>query len=151
MRDVRISVPTSPIVVKEEQLGEMARHCETERDILALYLYGSYGTPYQTALSDVDLAVLPMPGAKWDWRRELEVQDSLSGMGGSDDINVVNLRAVPVTLQFRVLETGRILYVRDPTSLADFVEEVIIRHADIAPDLEVFRREYDLALREEFL
>lgn len=148
---MRLSRDIFQIHLSQEQLEEMVRYCKEQPDILALYLYGSYGTPYQTPLSDVDLAVLPVPGAHWDLDRELEVHSRLSNIGRSDDINVVNLRAVPVTLQFRVLETGRALYVRDQEALADFTASAIVRHADFAPDLASFYRDWDAALREEFL
>lgn len=148
---MRLSRDLSQIRLHADQLGEMARYCEAQPDILALYLYGSYGTPYQTPLSDVDLAVLSVPGARWDLHRELEIQAELGRIGGNDDINVVNLRTVPVTLQFRVLQTGKALYVRDPALVADFAAAVILRHADFAPDLAAFYRDWDHALREEFL
>ena len=150
-RQMRLSRDISMIKLSEEQLRQMTRYCEHERDILALYLYGSYGTSHQTRLSDVDLAVLPMPGARWDIHRELEIHAELARIGGSEDINLVNLRTVPVTLQLRVLETGRVLYRRDREMVADFVEAVIVRHADFLPDLQAFHADYDLGLREEFL
>lgn len=148
---MRLSRDLTPISLTEDQLREMACYCERERDILALYLYGSFGTPYQTCLSDVDLAVLPMPGLRWDLDRELGVQAELASIGRSDDINVVNLRRVPVTLQMRVLDTGRGLYVRDRALVADFAAEVMVRYADFAPDLAAFFRDWDEGLREEFL
>ncbi len=148
---MRLSRVLSPISLSEDQFREIVRYCDGEEDILALYLYGSYGTPYQTPLSDVDLAVLPMPGSPWSMRRELEVHAEIASIGRSDDINVVNLRTVPVTLQIRVLDTGKTLYVRDPGLLADFVAAVIVRHADFTPDLAAFYRDWDSAIREEFL
>lgn len=138
------------ITLSETQWREMVNYCAGQGDILALYLYGSYGTPYQTPLSDVDLAVLPMPGVKWDIRRELEIHSDLAGIGRNDDINLINLHHVPSTLQFRVLGTGRLLHCRNEILLADFVERVILRHADFSLDLASFYRSYDAALREEF-
>jgi len=61
----------------------MARYCRGEGDILALYLYGSLGTPYQTPLSDVDFAVLPVNGPKWDVHRELHVSAELTSATGN--------------------------------------------------------------------
>lgn len=148
---MRLSRHISQIKLQDEQFEEMVRYCQAQPDILALYLYGSYGTPYQTPLSDVDLAVLPVPGTRWDLYRELDVHSELGRIGQNDDITVVNLRAVPVTLQFRVLETGKVLYARDPELVANFAAEVVLRHADFAPDLAALYRDWDYALREEFL
>ena len=139
------------IRLNEEQFCRMADCCRQRGDVLALYIYGSYGTPEQTPLSDVDLAVLPMPGGKWDLDILLEVMGELVGIGRNDDINVINLKKVPVTLQFRVLETGRGIFIRDPVLLADFMETVVRRHADFAPDLRAIYRDFDQAIRSEFL
>jgi len=81
--------------------------------VLAFYLYGSYGTEYQTILSDVDFAVLPFSKKELDIDRELELLSELQLIGRSDDINMVNLLKVPVTLQMRVLESGRLLFCED--------------------------------------
>jgi len=148
---MRVSRKLSPISLDETQILGLVKYCQAQSDVLALYLYGSYGTPYQTALSDVDLAVLPLPGVRWDIQRELEISSGLAGLGGNEDINSVNLRQVPVTLQFKVLETGRLLFCRDQELLADFIAEVILRHADFSIDLAAFYRDYDAAVREEFL
>ncbi|OIQ11871.1 hypothetical protein MOOTH_12640 [Moorella thermoacetica] len=42
-------------------LNSMADFAGGQEDVLALFLFGSYGMKWQTVLSDVDLAVLPMP------------------------------------------------------------------------------------------
>ncbi|KKM09334.1 hypothetical protein SY88_19405 [Clostridiales bacterium PH28_bin88] len=147
----RLSRRLSLIRLNEEQLCRMADYCRQRGDVLALYIYGSYGTPEQTPLSDLDLAVLPMPGGNWDLDILLEVMGELVGIGRNDDINVINLKKVPVTLQFRVLETGRALFIRDPVLLAEFMETVVRRHADFAPDLQAIYRDFDQAIRSEFL
>lgn len=137
--------------ISPEQLSSLIDFIRSQEDVLALYIYGSYGTEYQTDLSDIDLAVLPLPETKWDYRREAWLQTEISDIGRSDDINLVNLLRVPVTLQMRVLETGRLLYVRDQVMLADFIESVIRRYCDFRPDLESIYRDFDAGLREEFL
>jgi len=42
-------------------MGALVRYLESRSDVLAAYLYGSYGTAHQSALSDVDMAVLFYP------------------------------------------------------------------------------------------
>lgn len=132
------------------QVKAMRNYCGTRGDVVALYLYRSYGTPYQTALSDIDLALLFIPEFKWSLDEELEIEAALANIARSDDTNFIDLRRVPVRLQFRVLETGRLLYCRDRILLADFIEQVICRYMDFAPDLAAIYRDYDAGLREEF-
>ncbi|WP_338833312.1 hypothetical protein MHLNE_22670 [Moorella humiferrea] len=148
---VRLSRKLEKITLSPDQIKNMMDFADRQKDVLALFLYGSYGTQWQTALSDIDLAILPMPGTSWDYKRELELLAEFCHIGGSDDINVVNLHHVPVTLQMRVLETGRLLYVKDEILLADFKERVIRRYCDFEPDLKSLYRDFDAGLREEFL
>ena len=138
------------LCLSPEQLQGLIEFFKSQDDVLALYLYGSYGTEYQTDLSDIDLAVLPMPGVRWDYAREARLQTEVIDLGRSEDISLVNLRRVPVTLQINVLETGRLLYVRDRAMLADFVESVILRYCDFLPDLENLYRDFDIGIKEEF-
>jgi len=133
------------------KLKTITDYVKKQEDILALYLYGSYGTELQTILSDVDLAVLPMPSSSWDYERELELLAEMARIGKNDDINLVNLRRVPVILQMRVLETGRLLYSKDEIFLADFKESLIRRYCDFEPDLKNLYLDFDDGLREEFL
>ncbi|MDN5348332.1 MAG: uncharacterized protein PWP65_1896 [Clostridia bacterium] len=147
---VRLSRKLDMITLSDEQLQAMVKYIIKQRDILGFYLYGSYGTELQTPLSDLDLAVLPMPGSRLDLQRELEIWSELAHIGKNDDINLINLGEVPVTLQMRVLQTGRLLFSRDDALLADFKERVIRRYCDFAPDLKAFYRDFDAGLREEF-
>jgi high-affinity K+ transport system ATPase subunit B len=101
-------------------------------------------------LSDVDLAVLPMDGSRWDMRRLLEVSAQLAALAATDDANVINLRSVPVKLQMRVLETGRPLFIRDEGALSDFAAGVVMRYADFEPALAAFYRDWDTAVSEEY-
>jgi predicted nucleotidyltransferase len=139
------------IRLSRKQIDTMASYMEKQEDVLAFYLYGSYGTEYQTILSDVDFAVLPFSKKELDIDRELELLSELQLIGRSDDINMVNLLKVPVTLQMRVLESGRLLFCRIDVFLADFKELVIRRYCDFEPDPSTFYRDYDAGLREEFL
>lgn len=54
---MRVPRKLSPIILDETQILGFSKYCQEQGDVLALYLYGSYGAPYQTTLSDVDLAM----------------------------------------------------------------------------------------------
>lgn len=148
---VRLSRRLEKLYLSPEQFVALKTLAQSQSDIAALYLHGSYGTDVQTALSDLDLAVLPVPGSSWDFRREIELLSDLFDIVRNDDVNLINLRRVPVTLQMRVLESGRLLYLRDEVMLADFKESVIRRYCDFEPDLRQLYADFDAELREEFL
>ena len=118
-------------------------------DIAATYLFGSYGTEYQTPLSDVDLAVLFMPDVDHCPERLLTISAELTHIAQEDDINVVVLNSAPITLQFDVIATGRLLFKKE-TYLEDFIEYVLKHYADYKIDMDTFNEDYDSALREVY-
>lgn len=118
--------------------------------LVALILYGSYDTPLQTPLSDVDLAVL----FRDDARPDADERSHLTGLAmetlGEEDVSLVFLDRVPLPLQHEVLRTGRPLLVRDEVALADFRERVVHRYCDFVIDYEAMRRDYDEGLRRVY-
>ncbi len=145
----RISKYPDIIQLTTNQIDNIINEVKEYQDIIALYLYGSYGTELQSPLSDVDLAILPASEIKFS--DELALTAKIQEIGKSDDINTVNLLKVPITLQMEVISTGELLYCRDQIKLADFKEYVIRRYCDFEPDLKQFNIDYDIGLRKEFL
>ncbi len=131
------------------RLERLSERIALEPDVLALFLYGSYGTPSQTPLSDVDLALLFKPGRTPDFDRELRIRGDILETLAEDDVSITLLERSDPIFQHEVLRTGRLLFCANETELADFVEHVLDRHADFAIDHERFLAEYDAALRHD--
>jgi predicted nucleotidyltransferase len=119
-------------------------------DVAAAFLFGSYGTEFQNNLSDLDIAVLLIPGRDAGLDLIGSLHGTLTDIAGTDDVNVVILNKVPITLQFEVLSTGRLLFKKE-TYLEEFHEFVCKRYADFKIDLDSFYADYDDALREVYL
>lgn len=145
MRKLRIDGKPIDITPRMGALQECLRGIP---GLATAYLFGSYGTPYQTPLSDVDLALVFRRDAVPSFKHELEFLGMILDALGEEDVSVTILNRANVIFQFRVLQTGRLLHCADPIALADFVEEVLGRHADFAIDYEAFLREHRQALRE---
>lgn len=118
--------------------------------LAACYLFGSYGTEWQTPLSDVDLALVFRPGRPSELPSELDLIGTVTGSLREDDVSVTVLNRAPLALRFDVLAKGRPLFVFDEIALADFIEETIDRHGDFAVDRDRFLTEYDRALVEDY-
>lgn len=134
----------------EPYLPELRAYLERLDGLVAAWIYGSYGTPYQTPLSDLDLALLYRPERVPDFRRELTIYGQICEILREDDVSVTVLNRSPVIFQFRVLETGRQLVRKDPEALADFVESVLTRHADYIVAHARFVQDYDQAFAERY-
>jgi len=134
----------------EPHLGALVRYLEAQQDVLAAYIYGSYGTRDQTPLSDVDIALLfyrdKLPGR----RRLLSLEADASAICCENDVNLLCLNEADVILQFRVLQTGRVLLEKEPDAVADFREYVFRVHGDFEPFYRAFCLERDQALREVY-
>lgn len=117
--------------------------------VVAAYLYGSYGTPEQTPLSDVDVALLLRRDVPVTPELRLDLIGRVCDALREDDVSVTLLNAAPLPLQFEILRTGRPLLVTDQEALADFVEYVCKRYGDYAIDYRAMLAEYDAALRED--
>lgn len=147
---MRRSENRGPIDV-QPHLEDLRSYLENVEGLIAAWIFGSYGTPYQTPLSDLDLALLFRRDRLPDLAREGQIYLDVTGILREEDVSILFLNRAPVLLQFRVLETGRRLVCRNPVALADFTEEVISRHADFIIDHEQFVKEYDQALRERYV
>lgn len=134
----------------EPHMAKLKQYLFDTKDICAALLFGSYGTRFQTPLSDVDIAVLFKSGQKVTLDRELSVLADLSAITGEEDINLLVLNKASLPLQFEVLLSGRVLIKKD-YYLEDFHEYVCKRYADYKIDLDQFNKEYDAALREVYL
>ena len=144
-----LRVTGEPIDV-EDRWDDLRKVLETTPDLVAAYLFGSYGTRYQTPLSDVDLAFLFRPGKAPGFRDEMTFRSRVLEALQEEDVSIVILNEVPCMLQMKILETGRRLYCADETAVADFVEQMLGIYADYMIDHRRFLKEYDAAVVAEF-
>lgn len=126
-----------------ERLGEI-------EGAAALYLYGSYGTPAQTPMSDIDLALVLAPERRASVEDETEWGEQTRSILGTDDASLVVLNRSPVIFAHKVLREGHRLACWNEIGLADYVERLLSRHADYFPVYQRFLRDYDAALLESF-
>ncbi len=148
---VRLSHALQKIDFSPSKKKEIIDLVKSRDDLLAFFLFGSYHTPFFTPLSDIDFALLPMPGRTLQWKEEVEIMSECFRIVGSDDVNLVNLRKVPLSLTMKVLQGGTLLFCRDRTLLADFVERVIKLYGDWVVDMARIHQDFDHGLREEFI
>ena len=79
-----------------------------------------------------------------------DIESQLSHIAREDDINVTVLNSAPLTLQFEILSTGKVLC-NEEFYLEDFQEYVCKRYGDFIIDLDAFNADYDASLKEEYM
>lgn len=136
----------SPSVLKNIQ-----DYLSQQRDVVALYLFGSFGTEFQNEFSDLDLGLVFQPRELPGMGRELSIEAEISLLTGIDKIDLVNLNRAPIQLRFKAVADGTILYEADADALSGFLEDTYRFHSDYRVDLKAYYDDYCKALREAYL
>lgn len=125
--------------------------------VVALYLYGSFIHGRLRAESDIDVAFLPSVKITTDERLviiakvEALVATALKKAGIQRDVSVLDLggKYVPVTLQYKIITEGELLFERDRAARVEFENTVKSEHFDFMPFLEALRERKYGALSEK--
>lgn len=141
---------TGELLDVSPRLGALEETLREIPGLAAAYLYGSYGTPSQTPLSDIDLALVFEEGREPSLEQVVEVIGLVCGALREDDVSVTVLNHAPLAFRHKVLAEGTRLLLLDEIAHADFVERTITRYPDFAVDEGRFFEEYDRALVEEY-
>lgn len=78
--------------------------------VVLLYLHGAYARGTQSALSDLDLAVLLDLHAGRDRRTRIRVASELEQVCERDDVDLVDLNTAGPIIADRVVRHGRLVY-----------------------------------------
>lgn len=109
-----------------------------------MWIVGSYGTEYQREDSDIDFAILF--DRDIDDLEETKFACDIIEVLNIENIDTINLRKAPITLQFKAIKDGRNLYEADYIKVCDYIEYVIGNYGDKKYYLDKFERDYFVAL-----
>jgi predicted nucleotidyltransferase len=124
----------------EDKLNLLFDNLKNKPNIVALYIFGSYGTEYQNEHSDIDFAVLYNIVPNLNDELILEVE--FSEIFETDNIDIVNLNCASLEFQHKVIYTGDLLYCKDELKLADFKEYVFKYYGDYGITMKLFYDDY---------
>lgn len=124
----------------EDKIIRLIKYFETNEDILAVWLIGSYGTEYQREESDIDFSILFNKDVSII--EEMKISCNISDIIGYENVDTVDLKKAPITLQFKTIKEGRSLYEADFIKTSDYIEYVINRFREEKYYIESFRKDY---------
>ncbi len=116
---------------------------EENKDIFLVYLFGSLVE--RRNANDVDLAILF--NTKPSYERITELFEKLYKLLSTQKIDIVNLNRAGPCLKFDIIRSGRLLYMKDTSTLNTFEIKVIKEHMDT----EYLRKVQRWFLREKAL
>lgn len=132
----------------QSEIRDLVSYVERNENVIALYIFGSFGTSLQNERSDIDLAVLFKNTPPFF--DELGMESDISQIFGSDDIDIVNLNKASIDISHQVVYTGELLYCKDEIELADFKERVFNIYGDFGIILKKYYDDYQEGLREDY-
>jgi len=107
-----------PPAEAERLAAELAKN----RDVDAVYLFGSFARGEQKTTSDIDICVIARENAS---RRELE------GLAdASDNLDVSVFQLLPPQVRYRVLKEGKPLFVRDESRIRSLEVFTVLDYLD---------------------
>lgn len=109
-------------------------------EVIAAYLFGSYASDTVGPLSDVDIAVLFDEGSDID-RIYLKLCVEVSKALHTDEVDLLILNKAPITLKYKVLKEGKLLFCRDEVKRIRFQVKVINDYIDTKPLRDMYNRE----------
>ncbi|MBS3086814.1 nucleotidyltransferase domain-containing protein [Candidatus Pacearchaeota archaeon] len=116
----------------ENRLNELVHRISKLKFVSAVFLFGSQikGKPRKD--SDVDIAVIIDKPTR---ERELKV----IGMG-SDLFDISILSKLPITIQFRVIKEGKLIFIRDEKAIHNAKIRILREYLDYSVFLNKFYR-----------
>ncbi len=108
--------------------------------VVCIYLFGSMNSKNTTPLSDIDIAVLfynKLDKIEMNMLED-EIFSLLSKYFKTDEIDLLTLNNVPLSVQFGVIKHKRIIYYSDFEKTIDFENKVILDYLDIKPYRDEF-------------
>ncbi len=131
------------------KLNKLGEYFKKNKNIIGIIIFGSYGSIYYSDNSDIDFGVVYK--IKPNLFMELGVEDSISKILGTDNIDVVNLNNAPLIFRYNALSKGRVIYEEDSQILSDFFERTYLEFCDYKYDYVVSCSDYDDSLKENYV
>lgn len=116
----------------ERKIPDLNECLKGDRDISALFLFGSLADGNLKPLSDLDFGLL-LSGRmdeKQRFEKLLELMGLFNDFFKTDEIDLIDMRGVSPRIAFNILKTGKLLFCNDPSALIDFQEDVVRKHLD---------------------
>jgi hypothetical protein len=115
-------------VLSESQLARLRSFCRTQPCLSAVYVFEF------DPRGDFRLAALFPETPSWPERLDLEL--AMSKAMELENVELIDLRRMPLVFRFDVINRGELVYVGQPEPLATFIEHTIARYSAFYPLLE---------------
>ena len=128
-----------------DRIPGLIKRVSKDKQIVALYSFGSLAAGDLKPLSDLDFGILVSPTLDKQQRFEkhLELIGLFNEQFESDEIDLVLMNDAPMRFSHNIIKSGKLLFCSDSGLLRDFIEKTV----KVYLDFRYFRDEFD----KEFL
>jgi len=129
-----------------EKLDSLPGRINKDKDIIALFVFGSAADGRLKPLSDIDLAVLldAEMNKSQLFNKELDLRSTIAQVLKTEEFDLVNLNLAPARFAHNVLTDGKLLFCKKNLVLADFIENNTRKYLDF----KYYRDEFDRTFRQ---
>ncbi|MBI5228300.1 nucleotidyltransferase domain-containing protein [Candidatus Micrarchaeota archaeon] len=107
---------------------------KSSKDILAIYIFGSYVRGSMHSRSDIDICIIPNKKSEEE-REDLElVADIAKDFPGNFDF--VNFYRLPIQIQYRVFKEGKEVFSADEKLVSRIKFQILKEYLEMQPMLE---------------
>jgi len=125
---------------------------KTKKDIIAVYLYGSYVKGKTTRRSDIDLAILLRPRHKRQPTTDLEIRfaTQIQKIIREVEVEIRILNSAPLFFQYKVISSGQLIFCSDYSERIEYESDLISRYFDFKPLLDYYNKCMYKNIKEEY-
>ncbi len=117
-----------------KEIKKIIHKIKKEKNIKAVYLFGSYAKGRAKPYSDIDICIIT------DKKLTLENKASFVSDHISEKIDMPMFWDLPISIRFRVFKEGRLLLCKDKLFLQRIKVDTIKRYLDFKPVLERYSK-----------
>lgn len=110
-------------------LPKLTETLHSERDIIFVYVFGSYGLNKVGPLGDVDIGIY-FDYIDDDWDKKLYLYGIITSTLKTDEVDIVILNNTSVELAFNIIKTGKLLFCKDDYKMIRFFCTTLNRYFD---------------------
>lgn len=124
----------------QDKIPDLVRSVASDKDIVALFAFGSLARNALKPMSDLDFGVLLSFRLNKNERFEKHIKliGQFTDFLKTDEIDLIDMNDVPPRIAFQILKTGKLLFCNDRAALIDFRERLIKIYLDFKPVREAF-------------
>lgn len=123
---------------------------QSKKEIIALYLFGSYAEGKQKPNSDIDIAVLTEPyiNKKESFISRLNFKNDIAKLLNKE-IDLVIFQETGEFLSYQIIKNGKLVFERDKDKLSLFKSKKIVQYLDYQFLLNEMQKGMIAAMRRE--